>query len=524
LPRKLVIFLLTWVSLVQGRIPSSLEPDYAEAILAYQLRNYSDALKFLELGLQVDPNQLEFLELKALSLVATGSDSKAAEIYAKLLELAKEKKEAEKAPYYFELALIHFRQKQPNEAKDSFGKALASNFNTAASNFFLGVMEFQEKAWENAESRFQAVIAGGMPSLKPVSHIYLGQIAKERQDSRSMVHHFSLARELGMNQMNNRDGSPDAQKMGKEIVVSAEGALHSLSRSSFFGHLSLVSAYDSNVFSSPALDVLPTTGSGQGSAVQTIQWQLGYATAPMKPVQVLPSYRGSFNYNFNQDTKTGQFLAHHLSVYLNVRPLAAFSYGLKTEGIFILQYGNDASGAGKFAPYSLVGSLGPYLRIRVGPYWTSEVHAYFQPQKYYVDSGVAPALFRTGWAQSARVSIKRDLRRSFWNVGSALSANYQRTDGEEFRSKGGTLELNDTIYFSKDVYSTLTGGFSLVDYASRPNGGRTDKILSARLSTVFVIHRDFRLLSDLLYIHQNSNIDGYTYSRYIASLGLTYLF
>src|SRR4051812_20910866 len=103
-----MVFLATLFSgAAQAEIPSSLEPVYAEAVLAYHSNKPDRALSLLSQLLQKSPDSPEFLELQALCLKAANNDAKAADVYTHLIGL--KKSPSERGPYRFELGSLRFK-------------------------------------------------------------------------------------------------------------------------------------------------------------------------------------------------------------------------------------------------------------------------------------------------------------------------------------------------------------------------------------------------------------------------------
>ena len=71
-----------------AEIPTEMEPDYSEAVLSYNSKNYDRALAVLNTLLSKSPNTIEFMELKALTLKGSHRPEQSEEVY---LQLIKEK-------------------------------------------------------------------------------------------------------------------------------------------------------------------------------------------------------------------------------------------------------------------------------------------------------------------------------------------------------------------------------------------------------------------------------------------------
>ena len=66
------------------------ESQYAEAVLAFNRKQTDEAIKVLDVILKENPNHVEALELKALSLKVKGDDPKSIGVYEKLISIKPE--------------------------------------------------------------------------------------------------------------------------------------------------------------------------------------------------------------------------------------------------------------------------------------------------------------------------------------------------------------------------------------------------------------------------------------------------
>jgi hypothetical protein len=283
----------------------------------------------------------------------------------------------------------------------------------------------------------------------------------------------------------------------------------------------LATGYDSNVFASPFGIPPVDSGTKKASLSETLQLGLGYASSAAKTTQVVPSYRGTMNYNANAEARAGQFITHDLSVYLNFDPLAAIAFGLKVEGAWNLAYSDDTQ---RYSSYSLGGSVGPYLRRRIAAGWALGIDAFFEPQKIYADAVESPDNQRSGWAGTARLGFDSTETTGVWVPHLAVVGSYDHTSGSSFRSKNFTLELADTIFPSSSSSITLSASLGVSTYDSRPGPVRTDKLVSIGLTAIQQLGQGFQLLGTLGYTKNDSNIADYLYSRTVGSFAVMYLF
>lgn len=175
--RKTRIIFLSIAALVVGStrlsagIPSSLEPKYSEAVLAYNSKQFDRSIRLLKELLRQNPNLPEFLELEALSFKASNQDTKAAETYTRLLKVKIAAPSQETAPYQFELGSLHFKAGDFDKAEPEFQSALDSGFNPGAAHFFLGMIAFRKGDWLAAETHLEKFRAFSVPDLRPVASL-----------------------------------------------------------------------------------------------------------------------------------------------------------------------------------------------------------------------------------------------------------------------------------------------------------------------------------------------------------------
>jgi tetratricopeptide (TPR) repeat protein len=154
-----------------------IEVGYADAVLAFNNKNFRKALEHLDRLLAISPQHVPSLELQALTLRSQGDDPRSLTTYRRLIQL---KPEAERGPYYFEAAMIFYKNKRYAEARPLFERAITTKFNVGASHFFLGNIAFQSDAWARAERHFAAVLRDAPEDLRLASHYYVGILQAKR--------------------------------------------------------------------------------------------------------------------------------------------------------------------------------------------------------------------------------------------------------------------------------------------------------------------------------------------------------
>lgn len=489
----------------------SLEPMFSEAVIAYNSKQPVEALKVLDRLLKIQPDYVRALELKALLLKSSGKPEESRANYEALIKSSPKEKAG---PYHFELGVLEYNAKRLDVAASHFEKAIAQKFNTDASHFFLGLIGFNlaDKGGKIAEAKnhFKAVTEGSSAELRPPAYYYLGLIAYKQglgsEGTFQLIEARSAARSM-----------PD-NAIAKDIDKAVATALAPYSKASWFGNLSLMGAYNTNV--STQSDAL--TNSGAASEKKAIQSLfaagLGRMSSPLDTLQWVGSYRATFNLNSNAETRTFQFFTNTASLYLTLRPLARTQYGLKAEGSYVFS-GKASEVTGQdpamidLGPYSASLEVGPYMRRELSPGTKLSLESYFRPTSNYVTPG------QSGYALSVRTSLQKDTNARWWNPIWNLSLDRASALDPIFRSIGGTLGLTNVMRpTGKDQLSATAQVTSFNYLESDPT--RNDQLVVLRLSEVHHLTQSWTVVADLSYSYNHSSIaDTYGYSQKIASAG-----
>ena len=516
---------LTGGSVVRAEIPNALEPFYSEAVISFNNKEFDKSLKLLDPLIQSNPEVLEFLELKALAFKATKNEAGTLEVYSQILDKGKAagKSPKELAPYHFELGVIHFNNSRYKEATPHLVESARYSFNVAPARFFLGTIAFKGAKWAAAESNFAAVTVSDVDALRPAASFYLGQVALKTDSPSTAIQNFYDARKQSQDQLSDTRSSEETKKAAQQIFDATTQVLKPYENGQAFGGIALLSGYDSNVLSVPS-DATSYFASGAGSIKETLQLGFGYATAPLNSVQIVPSYKGGFNYNLNSDTRSGEFMLHDLSVYMTKNPLARTSYGLKFQATHNSQAQVDyTTQKSSLQGYSLSGSVGPYFRHDLSKKLQFFGETYFQPQKYLQESTGYQDTNRSGRQFLTHVGLKNDNGNLFWNPGATLNVDINHTEGVEFRYNGFGITLTDNIRWSELTKTLVSLDYNHLSYPSRPTTARTDNVISIDFSTTYQWKKKISLLGDVQYTHNGSNItDSYLFNRTVISLGISY--
>ena len=520
--------LFSYGSTALADVPTNLEPDYSEAVLAYNAKNYDRALVMLNELLNKTPNISEFLELKALALKATNDTKETLNTYLLLIETkTKEgKSEEEIAPYHFELGVFRYKEKNFTAAHKHFTFALKNEFNEGVSNLYLGMMEFNKGDWSKAEEHFDGVISSSADDLKPVAYFYLGQAHMKMGYPSGATHNLVMARSSSKALINDKDTSSAVKKTSEKIYGATEKALAPFDHSQFFGNLGFLSGFDSNVLSLPSSITTPTETSKTRSFKQTLLFGVGYTTSPLGQFQLVPSYKGSFDYLVNDKIRNSEFHNHVLSLYITRYPLARATYGIKLEGTLILK-NNVITPAGmtsfKLEQYGKTASLGPYFRYEVVRKLIFNLETFFQPQSFVKDG--TGTLQRSGNDYLVRLSAQNDSGKRYFNP--SLAVRYDKNDskGNEFKSDTFGLDISNTLHFLSNLDLTVAINSARISYSKRPAGKRTDTQIAGKIMGTYKLTKKWSVLGNVDYAKNGSNFDNlYSYNRSTLIAGISYTF
>jgi hypothetical protein len=267
-------------------------------------------------------------------------------------------------------------------------------------------------------------------------------------------------------------------------------------------------------------------GTSQASVKEILRLGLGYASSALNSIQIVPSYQGALNYDFNQATQAGEFFTHDLEVYFTKDSLASTSWGLKLDALGIFQYQTDpTSGTGAYAPYSIAGMGGPYFRTEVLPKVLLIGEVSGGELKNFTDPNVSPQFQRSGPQEEARLSLRQDTRFQSWNPGAALTLDAAQPTGSEFKYWGLTLQLNDRMFPTPKTTIGFSTDLGMAAYTWRQGTPRYDEILSALVNVIHSFSGNWSLIGSLQGIENLSNIrDTYQYTRFVIAAGIGYTF
>lgn len=486
----------------------SVEAHYMEAVLAYNKRKMDEALKILNQLLKAYPNNVEALELKALTLKSKGDDEQSLDTYNRLIKLKPMK---DRGPYYFEAGVIYNKQKKNDVAKGHFEKAIQLKFNVEAANLFLGLINFGNNDFGQAEGNFDVIRSKGTPELKVVGHYYLGMIHFKSGNPAAGTSELVEARDLA-------NTIPES-KIASDIKTGVNKILVPFTKSTWFANATAMGQYDNNISSLPTSITNPAITSGKATPKLMLMGGVGRMTAPLSTIQWVPSYRLAYNRNFNAETRGYEFFTNTLSMYFNYKPLSQVSGGIKTDGNFTFQNQTEDGATYTFRKYNLAGELGPFLKFPLGSNARMDWEGYVRPQKVFSSADLSGLSFFT------RMSVRGvDSSSNFFNPVAGVSFEKSNVAGNAYKYQSYTGSLSNTLRVPGGYILTPSVDYMAITYALA-DPVRSDKMITARTSLIKMLSAQWTINGDVTYIINNSNLtDTYSYNRIMAGLGITRAF
>lgn len=494
----------------------SLEPIYAEAVLAYNSKNTRRTLELLDSILNVDPKYIGALELKALTLKNLGESKRSLDEYLKLLKITSGK---DRAPYHFELGSIYFREKNTKLARYHLVQSARYKFNEGPSYFLLGIITFQQNERFVARKLFERALEKSPDDLKSASHFYIGLIALQTGRGNEGIYQIVEAKKLAEKQPNN--------ELSKQIAQVSSDLLSQYDKPNWFGNLTVLGQYDTNVslISDTVANSSGTSGSKSGKV--TFIGSVGRAGSPMKPIQWLGSFRFNANKNFNSLTKTYEFASNVGTAYFTFNPLARFSYGLKLEGTYTFQnqLTDSTSNTYTYKPYFGQIDVGPFLKY-ISPLGVKAVlELDYKGQKYYQDpEDETSILVRSGNAKYVRLSLLSDIPKKWFNPGGYIGYEFISPKGTEYRQRVGYIGVSNS--FKPSDVTTINYYFDVtLDHYYHAQPPRMERTFVNRVNYIRKITSAWTLLGDVSYtLNKTSQPASADYKKFVLSLGISYGF
>ena len=488
----------------------SSESMYSEAVLAFNKKQSSEALRILDELLRTSPNHVEALELKALTLKSQGDDRNSLDVYNRLIRLKPDK---ERGPYHFELGVILNRQKKSDIARVQFEKALALGFNETVSHLFLGMIGFSNGDLNASRVHFRAVESQGNAEMQTVAHYYLGMIHFKEGNGSSGTHEMNLARTTAKD-------SPDS-KMASDIKLAAEKVLAPFRNSQWFASITAIGQYDSNIALIPS-GLASAQASNKGTPNTLLNAGFGRMSPPVDDVQWVASYRFSGNKTLSAETKAYDFASNTPSLFLNLSPLSPVTGGIKLEGNLTFNNqptsstatANDGTATYRFTKYSTAYEAGTYLRFEPATRFLVQLDLGMRKQTNYADPGL------TGTSLLAKANIRGASSSKLLNPALTVSYESNRASNPDSKynstgigaSNGFRLSSSDTVTASLDYLASTYPAHALL---------RADKNISGRVSLIHVFTPKWSFLADVSYTTNTSSIaNSFSYSRMSGGAGI----
>jgi len=518
----LLIGFWAFLSPTYASVPTQIEPDYAEAILAYHDKDYAQVLRLLSPFLNEETRSEELLEIAALTYKSLGQEKKSEKLYQQIISLLKNRNAsaAEVIPYEFELAMFHYRAKRWEEATRIFKRAINLNFNEVPARFFLGVMAIDKKDWETAQASFQRVSQSPNLELALSSHLYLAQVYAGLGSQSRMVNEYVIAHSQARNESRNKERTEEDRVMAGKVYKLADKILKPLKRHTIFGGVGLITSYDTNVFSD-AVSVVSSGGSKKVSLKETLQASIGYASPLLDEWQIVLSYRGNGNKNINPETFDAQFVQNEVTLNVNHSPLDASSFGLKLSGLYLFQFRSVSS---SFEPYLAQGSAGPYWKFQFANGWAFGGQANYYFRNQYQDATLSETVHRSGPEAEGKVNLLWNTHATYFNPMLELSANKRMTKGTEYQSLAYGAEFSNTSYVGSSLQLLLSLAYGKATFDVRPDGPRADTILTGRVAATVGLLKNLQWINDVQIISNTSNVELYAFTRNVFSSGLNWSF
>ncbi len=520
-----------------AEVPDVLEPDYSQAVIDFNAKEYKKAIQSLDDLLKKNPGVIEFLELKALSQKSANQDKEALKTYVQLIQTQRKNKKPAKeiAPYHFELGIIQYRNQQLEPAIKNFAYALNQGFNPEASAMYLGITSFQKKENEAAIGYFKTVMSGTVEELKTAAAFYLGQVHLAQKSTYSAIENFQDARNRAETSL--RDPKLDAetkQGMPQQIFDATSKVLEPYDRSLWFGSLSTLLGYDSNVTTEPPNSSQSSTGTSNSSLKLLGSFNVGYMTPSLHWFQWVPSYRFSGNYNTNKDVREYQFASNVLSMFFNFQPLYRLSYGLKTEGT--LTFKNKVERSGKeitkseLLYFNRVLSAGPYARYWISPKIQAFTEITADSSTYKADTdlkkttGYDARELQGGLGYTAKTGVNLQTNAKNINPQLTIKLGGNGADGDNNKTSYWGVDLSNSVRLNDQLSLNPTLTYLKTNYSKRSDL-RADQNWVLLIPGTYSISSKLNLLASIQYTSNTSTVpDSYSYKRVEISSGASLSF
>lgn len=477
------------------------ESLYAEAVIAFNKKDYVQAHKDIQKLLKANPNHIEGLQLQALAFKAQGQPNSAYESYRRLLQLTPEKS---RGPYYFELGVILNSLKKSNYAKPLFRRAIALRFNTVPSHLFLGLMEYADNRVAAAQNSFEYVAADRDPEMAAIGHYYLGIIYLKNGVGGLGLGELLEAQAAALR-------APPESKTTKDLAEAARKIVMPFDKGQWFASATLIPGYDSNVAITP---MIGTGATGTGALQVNYSAGGGYMSSPMRLIQAVASVRSAGNFNFFPiTTMPYNFYNFTGSLFLTYKPMGRVSLGVKGDVTFTLKQILGEDGASyPFSPFALLGDPGFYLRYQPNSHLQVQWDIGARPGYYF-----NPNSDFSGTGFYTRVTTRWLTGMAAFNPGFTLGGDITLASGDPWKYVSANAELSNLIRIGARNTLILAGVFTGYTYYLIT---RKDANIVARVSDVFTLTKNWSILADASFtLNRSTDYTTFSYDRWAVRLG-----
>ncbi len=506
-------------------IPTPLEPEYLEAVLALHENLPKKTLLILTSLLKQEPQSIEFLELKALDYKALNDHEGTLRTYDALVKIQTQANAPPKklAPYFFELGALYFNKKNIPKAQEYFRKSIQSKYNLGASYLYFGMIHFNDLQWSKAAHYFKKTVASNAMDLRPMAEYYLGQCYQRSGYPLFATISFMGAQSKASTILNSTGFSQTTMDQVHEVYQNVKKIITPLDRAYFSGSVATLLQYDSNVLLIPSLAKGNPQTSGKSTLKSLLQASVDYHTSLVKPLYFASGYDFIGNYNYNRLSRQGEFAINHLGLDVSNSPFSRLNFGLRSDGYWVFRTDFDAAkNTGVMRQFLLLAEIAEHTKYQIYPGIFSGFEFGLRPQKFLQDSP-QDDFRRSGTAFFAKVFIQKQQEEQYLNPTFSVGYELNRTKGKEYRSKSIPFVLSNEFIFREKNRMGFKLGYEYSFFPERVGGLRKDHNIILDLELRRAINTKFFILGNTGWTRNISNLSNiYTYSRFIFGLGIRY--
>jgi hypothetical protein len=326
------------------------------------------------------------------------------------------------------------------------------------------------------------------------------------------------SRDLAQSALKKDEKNANAQN----IFDASTKMLSPFNNGQWFGNVSLMTQYDSNIQQLPSGSSNTTATSDTPSTLkENLLAGIGYMSAPLNTFQLVTGYRASYNKNFNSDTKAYEYFTNNVSINLNYRALAKTTYGIKLDSNLVFQNSlsdpTDSTSSYEYQKFNVTLGGGFAIRHQLDAYWRVEGEFNLRNQHYFADST------QKGVNSSFSLSARRTGGDNYFNPGVTILQESNNAQGNLSYYRAYGLGFSNTMNLPNMLILNQSLDFLLTNY-SRTSPLRTDANYSLKLGALKFVTPRFTLMADFTYITNYSSIESsYTYNRFTTSAGVGFM-